>query len=61
MLPGEGIKASPEVKQMLGPSLSQCWRGDLCCKNDVLFFNMSHDKGLTNVICWKCDGCLSVS
>lgn len=57
----ERIKANPEEKQMLGPPLSQCWRGHVCCKNDVLSFNMSHDRVSTNVLCWKCDECLSVS
>lgn len=61
VVPGEGIKANPEKKQMLGPPLSQCWRGDLCCKNDVLSFNTSRNRVLRNVLCWKCDGCLSVS
>lgn len=60
MLPGEGIKANLEEKQMLGPFLSQCWRENLFCKNVVLSFNTSHDRGLRDVLCWKYDGCLSV-
>lgn len=52
---GEGIKTNPEEK------LLPCWRGDLCCKSDVLSLNVSHNRGLTNVLCWKWEGCLSVS
>lgn len=61
LTPGEGIKANPEEKRMLCRFLPWCWTEDLFCKDVVVSFNTSHDRSLRDVLCWKCDGFLSVN